>query len=143
MQQSSSRASPSVYGERERCNWGEGGAKAAGCGCPPSPLYIGPLGGAPALEIHLQGGGGQGGWLAPQAMWGAPCPRVSNPRRRGEDHGGRTSPLWAGSLPTSAHGALRDRWPHPVDPPGTLRWSRYNTDNPETCSDVRMTTFHI
>src|SRR3954462_10287275 len=40
--------------------------------------------------------------------------------------GGRTSPLWAGSLPTSAHGALRDRWPHPVDPrdpsggPGTI-----------------------
>src|SRR3954468_1281375 len=40
--------------------------------------------------------------------------------------GRRTSPLWAGSLPTSAHGALRDRWPHPVDPrepsggPGTI-----------------------
>src|SRR4051812_29719415 len=40
--------------------------------------------------------------------------------------GGRTSPLWAGSLPTSAHGALRDGWPHPVDPrdlsggPGTI-----------------------
>ena len=30
--------------------------------------------------------------------------------------GERTSPLGAGSLPTSAHGALRDRWPHPVDP---------------------------
>ena len=40
--------------------------------------------------------------------------------------GERTSPLGAGSLPTSAHGALRDRWPHPVDPrdpsggPGTI-----------------------
>ena len=40
--------------------------------------------------------------------------------------GGRTSPPGAGSLPTSAHGALRDRWPHPVDPrdpsggPGTI-----------------------
>ena len=40
--------------------------------------------------------------------------------------GGAPSPLGAGSLPTSAHGALRDRWPHPVDPrdpfggPGTM-----------------------
>ena len=44
----------------------------------------------------------------------------------GEAHGGAPSPLGAGSLPTSAHGALRDRWPHPVDPrdpsggPGTI-----------------------
>ena len=44
----------------------------------------------------------------------------------GEAQGGRTSPLGAGSLPLSAHGALRDRWPHPVDPrdpsggPGTI-----------------------
>ena len=40
--------------------------------------------------------------------------------------GGRTSPLGAGFRPTSAHGDLRDRWPHPVDPrdpsggPGTI-----------------------
>ena len=39
---------------------------------------------------------------------------------------GQTSPLRAGSLPLSAHRALRDRWPHPVDPrdpsggPGTI-----------------------
>ena len=44
----------------------------------------------------------------------------------GEAQGGRPSPLRAGSLPLSAHGALRDRWPHPVDPrdpsggPGTI-----------------------
>src|SRR3954462_8795958 len=44
----------------------------------------------------------------------------------GGPKGGRTSPLRAGSPPTSAHGALRDRWPHPVDPrdpfggPGTI-----------------------
>ena len=45
----------------------------------------------------------------------------------GEAHGGGApSPLGAGSLPLSAHGALRDRWPHPVDPrdpsggPGTI-----------------------
>ena len=39
---------------------------------------------------------------------------------------GRTSPPGAGPLPTSAHGALRDGWPHPVNPrdpsggPGTI-----------------------
>src|SRR3954467_4692747 len=39
---------------------------------------------------------------------------------------GCTSPPGAGSHATSAHGALRDRWPHPVDPrdpsggPGTM-----------------------
>ena len=40
--------------------------------------------------------------------------------------GGAPSPPGAGSPPTSAHGALRDGWPHPVDPrdpsggPGTI-----------------------
>ena len=43
-----SRASP-LYCERERCSRGEGGAKASGCGCPPTPsLYRDPRG-APAL----------------------------------------------------------------------------------------------
>ena len=67
-------------------------------------------------------------WEGTSPRWTSapPHPRVSNPRRRGEAHGGRPSPLRAGSLPTSAHGALRDRWPHPVDPrdpsggPGTI-----------------------
>ena len=64
--------------------------------------------------------------MPPQAKWGAPTPRVSNPRRMGRPKGGRPSPLRAGSLPLSAHEALRDRWPHPVDPrdpsggPGTI-----------------------
>ena len=71
------------------------------------PLYIGPL-----------GGGGQGGGLPPKASGGAPTPRVSNPRRRGPK-GGRTSPPGAGSSLTSAHGALRDRWPTRWTP-GTL-----------------------
>ena len=59
------------------------------------------------------------GWCAP--LGPPPAPRVGNPRG-----GGRPSPLRAGSLPLSAHGALRDRWPHPVDPrdpfggPGTI-----------------------
>src|SRR4051812_9089909 len=50
---------------------------------------------------------------------------VSNPRHRG---GPRGAPAHYGLVPppTSAHGALRDGWPHPVDPrdpsggPGTI-----------------------
>ena len=71
------------------------------------------------------GGGGQGGNLPPKSS-GAP-PTLGFPTLgAGEAHGGCPSPLGAGSLPTSAHGALRDRWPHPVDPrdpsggPGTI-----------------------
>ena len=76
---------------RRRRSWrGEGGARGMGCGCPPSPpLYIGsPRGGAGPGDPISQGGGGQGGWSAPQAKWGAPTPRVSNPRRRGRPMGG-------------------------------------------------------
>ena len=89
------------------------------------PLYR-PPGGAPALEMGIsQGGGGQGGGVPPKAS-GAP-PTLGFPTLgAGGPKGGRTSPLGAGSPPTSSHGALRDRWPHPVDPrdpsggPGTI-----------------------
>ena len=96
---------------------------------PSLPLYIGPLGGAGPKKWDLKGG------RRPQGGKGLPCP----PRQGGssplgfptlgawgEAQGGRPSPLRAGSLPLSAHGALRDRWPHPVDPrdpsggPGTI-----------------------
>ena len=95
--------------------------------CPPPcpPLYRPPRG-APALgDAISQGGRRPGGVECPPRQVVRPPPRVSNPRRRG-GKGGRTSPLGAGSPPTSAHGALRDRWPHPVDPrdpsggPGTI-----------------------
>ena len=104
--------------ERERGVAGEEGG-AQGCRLRPSlpPLYR-PLGGAPALGDGISKGGaaakGGRGCLAPQGKGELP-PRVSNPRRRGAQ-GGCTSPLGDGSPPTSAHGALRDRWPHPVDP---------------------------
>ena len=91
------------------------------------PLYIGTPGG-PALGDQISKGGRR-----PRGM---PCPprQVGSPPTLGfptlgawgEAHGGAPSPLGAGSLPTSAHGALRDRWPHPVDPrdpsggPGTI-----------------------
>ena len=116
--------------ERERGVAGEEGG-AQGCRLLPSlpPLFIGPLG-APALgRSDLQGG------RRPSGGKGVPCP----PRQGrssplgfptlgawGEAQGGRPSPLRAGSLPLSPHGALRDRWPHPVDPrdpsggPGTI-----------------------
>ena len=49
-----------------------------------------------------------------------------NPRRMGWVKGGAPSHYGMVPLPTLAHGALRDGWPHPVDPrdpssgPGTL-----------------------
>ena len=118
--------------ERERGVAGEEGG-AQGCKFLPSlplPLYR-PLGGcASPKRWDLKGGGGHKGGK------GLPCP----PRQGGspptlgfatlgawgEAQGGSPSPLRAGSLPLSAHGAHRDRWPHPVDPrdpsggPGTI-----------------------
>ena len=85
---------------------------------PPALLYIGPQGGCAALGDGISKGGRR-----PRGK-GLPCPP-----RQGETPplgfptlgawgGGprrRPSPLGAGSPPLSAHGALRDRWPHPVD----------------------------
>ena len=90
------------------------------------PLYRPPGRGGAGHNPSRGGAAAKGGALPPKASGAPPHPRVSNPRRRGEAHGGAPSPLGAGSLPTSAHGALRDRWPHPVDPrdpsggPGTI-----------------------
>ena len=69
-----------LQGRREAPN-------AVGC-CPPSPLYIGPLGGAGPGDQISQGGGGQGGGVPPKASGARPHPRVSNPRRRGGPRGG-------------------------------------------------------
>ena len=41
---------------------------------PPPSLYRAPRGGTGPRRCNLQGGGGQGGWLAPQAKWGRPHP---------------------------------------------------------------------
>ena len=69
------------------------------------PLYIGPLGGAPALGAEIsKGGGGQGGGLPPKASGGAPHPRVSNPRHRGAQGG--------------AHQPTRGWFPSPLQPMG-------------------------
>ena len=81
------------------------------------------------MEIRSKGGGGGQvggkGCLAPQGKGELPLgfPTLG---AWGEAQGGRPSPQRAGSLPLSAHGALRDRWPHPMDPqdpssgPGTI-----------------------
>ena len=113
---------------------GEGGARACCVAALPPTIYRGP-GGAPAtLEIPSEGGGWRPrGGLPPKASGAPPHPRVSNPRRTGKAHGGRPSPLRAGSLPTSAMGPSGiggpTRWTPgtlPVDPrdpsggPGTI-----------------------
>ena len=110
-----------------RVTGGRGRRQGLGCGCPPSPLlYIGSLGGAIPRRSNLQGGRRPRGWLAPQGKWRRPPPLGFPTLGAGEAQGGRTSPPGAGSPPTSAHGSLRDRWPHPVDPrdpsggPGTI-----------------------
>ena len=75
--------------ERERgVTWEEGGARDLVRLPSLPPLYIGSLGGRRPWEIPSPGGRRPRGWLAPQAKWGAPTPRVSNPRRRGRPMGG-------------------------------------------------------
>ena len=93
------------------------------------PTIYRPPGGGASPGTHLHGGGrrprGKGGGFPPKPSGAPPTPRVSNPRRRGGPRGAH-QPTRAGSLPSSAHGALRDRWPHPMDPrdpsggPGTM-----------------------
>ena len=80
----------------------------------------------PSLEMGSLGGRRPRGLECPPRQVEAPPP-LGFPTLGAEGGpGGRTSPPGAGSPPTSAHGALRDRWPHPVDPrdpsggPGTI-----------------------
>ena len=113
--------------ERERCCRGRGRRPRLCCCCPPSPfLYRPPGWGGAGQTPSRVGGGRQGGALPPKASGKPPTLGFPTLGAWGEAHGGAPSPLGAGSLPTSAHGALRDRWPHPVDPrdpsggPGTI-----------------------
>ena len=103
---------------------------------PPSPLYIGPWGCASPGRWDLQGGGGwrprgEGVALPPKARGKLP-PRVPTPRRMGVGQGGRTSPLWAGSPPHFSPWGPPGWVAPPGGPPGPIRWSRYNTGDPET-----------
>ena len=76
---------------------GRGRRQGLGCGCPPSPLYIGPLGGRRPWDPIYMGGSGQGGKLPPKSGGAPPTPRVSNPRRRGRPMGG--APAHQGLVP--------------------------------------------
>ena len=76
---------------------GEREAPGAWVRSPPSPLYIGALGGAPAPRDLISRGAAAKGALAPQVSWGAPSPMVSNPRRRGRPMGG--APAHQGLVP--------------------------------------------
>ena len=105
-------------------------------GCPPSlPLYIGARGRMPPWRSHLKGAARRP--LGATAPLGFPNKGEHAPSGGNGPLGfptlgalgpwvGRTSPSGAGSHATSAHGALQDRWPHPVDPrdpsggPGTI-----------------------
>src|SRR4051812_19146992 len=108
MQQSSSRASPSFCGERERCNGEREAPMQQGCGCPSSPpLYIGPLGWGAALEMDLQGGGGQGGNACPPRQVGRPLP-----------YGFQVPTLGAGGRPMGGAPAHYGLVPSPLQPTG-------------------------
>src|SRR3954465_14584672 len=88
----------------------------------------------PPCRSHLEGGAAPGAATAPLGFptRGAHAPSGGNGPLGFPTLGalgpwvGRTSPPGAGSHATSAHGALRDRWPHPVAPrdpsggPGTI-----------------------
>ena len=123
------RALPS-FCERERCCRGGGRRPRLCVAALPPPLYIGPLGGRRPQEMGSQGGAaatrGEGVALPPKARGNSPLLGFPTLGAWGEAQGGRPSPLRAGSLPLSAHGALRDRWTHLVDPgdpsggPGTI-----------------------
>ena len=87
------RASPS-FCERERCSRGGGRRPRLLSYCPPSPLYIGPLGGgAPAKIPSREGAAAKGEDLPPKASGAPPHPRVSNPRRMGGGPWGGAQPI--------------------------------------------------
>ena len=120
-------------------------------GCPPSPpLYIGAGERGEAQPCpFLQGRGAAkrgGGVHPPQGTSEVPSPFRTLPSFLSLAHG----PLGAGALgpcrprrtPYSPCGPPGQVAP-PGGPPGPFRWSRYNTDDPETCPDGRNRTSYI
>ena len=89
---------------RERRRTWERGRAAPELGVPlpshPSTIYRWGERGAGPPRSHLGLGRRPRGGAVPPKASGAPAahPRVSNPRRRGKAHGGRPSPLRAGSV---------------------------------------------
>ena len=119
---------------------GRGRRQGLWCGCPPSPLqYIGLLGGGGGAgpgRSYLQGGRRPRGVACPPSQVGRPPP-LGFPTL-GTGGGPRGAPQ-----PTSAHGALRDRWPHPVDPRDPSGGPGTNTGDPRNFPGGRNLTSYI
>ena len=90
------------------------------------PLYRPLGGGAPAKIPSREGAAAKGGDLPPKASGAPPTLGFPTLGVGGAQGGGAPAHKGLVPLPTLAHGALRDRWPHPVDPrdpsggPGTI-----------------------
>ena len=139
-------------GRREMCHGREREAPGLRLGCPPfppPPLYIGPRerGRAqpcPFLQGRVRPRGEES--ILPKAPRRCLPPLGLSPFSYILAHG----PLGAGALgpcrprrtPYSPCGPPGQVAP-PGGPPGPFRWSRYNTDDPETCPDGRNRTSYI
>src|SRR3954469_14050296 len=150
MQQNSGRASLSNYGRRRRCCREEGRqGNRVRPPLPPLPLYRCIRGGEgaalplPPRKGCGQEGGGvhppQGTSEVPSPLWTLPSPSFLGARALGA---GAPWPKQAKAHP------LRPMWPTKAGgptwwTPGPLRWSRYNTDNTETCPDGQNSTSYI
>ena len=109
------RASPSLARGRG-VTGGRGRRQGLVCASlPPPSLYRAPRG-APALGDGISKEGRRPRGTCPPSQVGRPPPLGFPTLGAGGGPWGRTSPPGAVSPPTSANGALRDRWPHPVDP---------------------------
>ena len=146
--QYSDRASPSATGGGRCVTGGRGRRQGLDIAALPPPLYIGPRerGGA-ALALPPRKGAAKGGGVhPPQGTSEVPSPFRTLPFPYLLAHG----PLGAGALgpcrprrtPYSPCGPPGQVAP-PGGPPGPFRWSRYNTDDPETCPDCRNSTSYI
>ena len=97
----------------------------------PSTIYRG-QGGAGPSRSHLDGGAAaKGGALPPKASGAPPHPRVSTLGAGGGPRGVHQPTM--GWLPSHFSPWGPPGWVAPPGgPPGPFRWSRYNTDYPET-----------
>ena len=139
------------YGRREMCHGREREAPGLRLGFPPfPPLYIGPRERGEAQPCPLLQGRGAAKDGEESILPKAPrrcLPLLGlSPFSFILAHG----PLGAGALgpcrprrtPYSPCGPPGQVAP-PGGPPGPFRWSRYNTDDPETCPDGRNRTSYI
>ena len=141
------RASPSA-GRRRSVTGGRGRGQGLGVRLPSPPLYIGPRerGGGRSLAPSSKEGCGQGGVLPPKAPRRCLPPLglslFSYLLRMGLLGLVPLAHIGQGAHPYSPCAPPGQVAP-PGGPPGPFRWSRYNTDDPETCPDGRNRTSYI